>query len=75
MSQPPRAPAQFSSLSDFTDELMVLSESLKRRAEGLAAHMARAPSRYFPCNPKYPQQGCPKTSASTSSGSRILAKC
>ena len=37
MSQPPRAPAQFSSLSDFTDELMVLSESLKRRAEGLAA--------------------------------------
>jgi hypothetical protein len=40
-----RAPAQFSSLSDFTDELMALSESLKRRAEGLAAREAALDAR------------------------------
>ena len=40
-----RSPAQFSSLSDFTDELMALSESLKRRAEGLATREAALDAR------------------------------
>ena len=40
-----RPPAQFASLSDFTDELMLLSESLKRRAEGLAQREGRTAQR------------------------------
>ena len=40
-----RSPAQFASLSDFTDELMLLSESLKRRAEGLAQREGRTTQR------------------------------